>query len=581
MLIEGRAPTIVALVIVSAIALSGTRSSARANPQAAAGAAAGLAAEIDAIAALSGEPRSVSAAGLTRGETPLVSLENPAAFDTSAKARRVVIVGGLDGSQDSARMVLDAVRWFKTAAPQTLRRDWFVSALPFADPEGHARTRPYTFPPLKGFYDDPEQPESRYVWRWVAFQAPDLVVEVRAGTELKIQGSAGSGAPQSEPLPDGSLGRALADPANSSGLGPVESMLVAARPTDGATILRDVLSRASNRPSPIRTTIANRIGREALALARMIAQRYPQTPSISYIPALAWVHTLRLASITGDQSLRAKVIKDVEPWLSAQKPLFGERIQLTAVAGTMVFAELAKTRDGNADWAAKLAAEGFARAVAEKAPGVPQYGQGWTDDMYMGAVTLVGAGTAEGRDAAARLLTGYAAKLQRPEGLFNHAPNAPAAWGRGNGFAAFGLMETLAVLPTSHPARAALLDIYRRQMIAMKAQQAPDGMWRQVVDIPGSYREMSVTAMTLTVMARGVRLGWIDKSYLPVIQRAWRGLLTHVAEDGTVVDVCQSTGAGPTRRYYLDRPAITGADDRAGAMALGAALEMYELIKAK
>jgi len=29
--------------------------------------------------------------------------------------------------------------------------------------------------------------------------------------------------------------------------------------------------------------------------------------------------------------------------------------------------------------------------------------------------------------------------------------------------------------------------------------------------------------------------------------------------------------ARPTRRYYLDRPAVNGADDRGGALILGAA----------
>jgi hypothetical protein len=43
---------------------------------------------------------------------------------------------------------------------------------------------------------------------------------------------------------------------------------------------------------------------------------------------------------------------------------------------------------------------------------------------------------------------------------------------------------------------------------------------------------------------------------------------------GTIIDVCASTGSGPTRKYYLDRPAITGADDRGGAMALLASMEM-------
>ena len=79
-------------------------------------------------------------------------------------------------------------------------------------------------------------------------------------------------------------------------------------------------------------------------------------------------------------------------------------------------------------------------------------------------------------------------------------------------------------------------------------------------------------------MARGIRLGWIDRTYLPTVQHAWRALSAHVEEEGTIVDVCAGTGAGPDLRYYLNRPAVTGADDRGGAMALLAALEMYELV---
>ena len=83
--------------------------------------------------------------------------------------------------------------------------------------------------------------------------------------------------------------------------------------------------------------------------------------------------------------------------------------------------------------------------------------------------------------------------------------------------------------------------------------------------------------MLMTAMARGVRLGWLDASYAQTVERAWNGLAAHVAEDGTVIDVCTNTGAGPTTRYYLDRAAITGGDDRGGAMALLAAMEIYEL----
>jgi unsaturated rhamnogalacturonyl hydrolase len=85
--------------------------------------------------------------------------------------------------------------------------------------------------------------------------------------------------------------------------------------------------------------------------------------------------------------------------------------------------------------------------------------------------------------------------------------------------------------------------------------------------------------MLMTAVARGLRLGWVDSTYAPVVEQAWRALAAHVRDDGTVVDVCTGTGVGPTKRYYLDRAALTGADDRGGAMALLAAMEMVALQK--
>ncbi len=49
--------------------------------------------------------------------------------------------------------------------------------------------------------------------------------------------------------------------------------------------------------------------------------------------------------------------------------------------------------------------------------------------------------------AVGALLTGYAQKLQRPDGLFIHAQDGPHPWGRGNGFALLGVTEALTHLP--------------------------------------------------------------------------------------------------------------------------------------
>ena len=375
----------------------------------------------------------------------------------------------------------------------------------------------------------------------------------------------------------------------------------AVRADDAIASLQKLMTAARGR-SPLHEALIARVKRQPIAVARLLAGRYPETPAISYIPALAWAQTLRLTDITNDGSLREKVWRETRPWIAGEKKLFGDRVQLTAIAGTLIFADLAAGSAGRASRARgpheppavlgtaseqaaaqALADQGVLLAAAEKAPGVPEYGQGWTDDMFMATAVLARSGIRPGHerdlDLAARLLIEYAARLQQPGGLFHHATDGPAAWGRGNGFAALGLMETLTRLPASHPARAQVLDIYRRQMAAALLQQAPDGMWRQIIDADGAYREETATAMLMSAMARGVRLGWLDRSYLAAIRRAWRGLAAHVTDDGGVIDVCASTGAGPTRRYYFDRPAVTGPDDRGGAMALLAALEMHELGK--
>jgi unsaturated rhamnogalacturonyl hydrolase len=506
--------------------------------------------EIRAVAALPGEPRIVSAAGVTRDETPILTIENPGALDPAASKRRLVLVGAGEGS---AEAVVAAVRWFKTSAPRSLKQQWTVSALPAA-----------SFEPA----------DTQSLPRWITFQAPDLVVTI--GRDRAQASTVSTGIPEGAPFE--SVGAADA-------IRSLQALMLAARGR-----------------SPLHQTLMARVERQPLAIAGVLARRYPETPAISYIPALAWAQTLRLAAITNDESLREKVRQQTRPWIAGEKPLFGDRVQLTAVAGTLIFAALAAASAGDVPVHARgepvepraiygtaverqaaraLADQGVLRAAAEKAPAVPEYGQGWTDDMFMATAVLAPSGARAGHegdlDMAARLLIEYAARLQQANGLFHHATDGPAAWGRGNGFAALGLMETLTRMRPSHPARAKVLEIYRREMAGALANQAPDGMWRQIIDAPGAYREETATAMLMSAMARGVRLGWLDRSHLPAIQRAWRGLSAHVTDEGTVIDVCAGTGAGPTRRYYFDRPAVTGADDRGGAMALLAALEMHEL----
>jgi hypothetical protein len=172
----------------------------------------------------------------------------------------------------------------------------------------------------------------------------------------------------------------------------------------------------------------------------------------------------------------------------------------------MVFAELAKADAANAA-ARRLALEGADAALKDKTGGIPQYGQGW-DRRHVHGVgdpreNRGNAGARPRSRSRRRLLIAYADRLQQPDGIFNHAIDGPAAWGRGNGFAAFGLMEVLTALdaPRLGPAsaglanarsataerrsRAAVLAIFQKQMKGLAAWQAPDGMWREIIESAG------------------------------------------------------------------------------------------------
>jgi rhamnogalacturonyl hydrolase YesR len=272
----------------------------------------------------------------------------------------------------------------------------------------------------------------------------------------------------------------------------------------------------------------------------------------------------------------------MRPFLSGEKPVSPTPPAPNSLASLGAHAAFADVALADRDEAAARIAKAGADLILPQNPDeVVRFGSGWTDDMYMAAAPLVRVAALTGDDryakAAGRMLVSYAEKLQRPDGLFVHAANAPYAWGRGNGFASLGLAEALQLLPASAPERGRLLEIFRRHVTALLGVQSADGSWRQVLDEPTSYQELTSTALFVSTMARGVRLGWLDPSVVPAIDRGWAGLLARVAADGTLRDVCASTGAGPTKEHYLTRPITNGADDRGGAMVLLAALELHEL----
>jgi rhamnogalacturonyl hydrolase YesR len=324
--------------------------------------------------------------------------------------------------------------------------------------------------------------------------------------------------------------------------------------------------------------------RSPLAIARVLAARYPAQAIMSYIPALSWSGSFRLAALTGESQWKDKPHREMRPFLAGTTPAIAEPYLLTSLAGHLAFAD-AGVMEANTE-AAALARKAADFILPQAAGDIVRFPRKWTDDMFMASSLLsrVGGATKDPRYGAAvgQLLTSYAKSLQRPDGIFIHALEGPHAWGRGNGFALLGLTEALTHLPADWPERAAVLEIYRAHVRGLLKHQSDDGSWRQVVDEPTSYRELTVTAMTTAAIARGVGKGWLDAAtYRPVVDRGWQAVAARVDADGSVHDVCSGTGSGPTKEYYLNRPAVNGADDRGGAMALLAAIDVETLRRAK
>ena len=194
------------------------------------------------------ERYAVEAIGLSAGGRRIIALEP--ALPPVANQRRVVLVAGLDGSDDGTRAVLDLLTsGIANGTAFSNRRRWQVAAVPCVlvercDREPGAPADPATapsiaFPPEKGYYDAPEFREARYLWRWVAMVGPDLVIEVRRGGTLEWRANAlasgrvaGSGAAAADSLA-GALGTGA-----PSGLAPVAALQVSGPAADVMSALR-------------------------------------------------------------------------------------------------------------------------------------------------------------------------------------------------------------------------------------------------------------------------------------------------------------------------------------------------------
>ena len=454
-------------------------------------------------------------------------------------APTVLIVGGLAGNDESRSAVEQELAAYERLRPR--QRGVNVVAIALANPAGVT----LEFPPSGVAYR--EHAESHVLWRWIAAHGPDLVL---------IAGA------------DPGLGAALATQA------PLDVGRVPSRTFGPALRLVD-LKAADISPSAARLELARRSARTPRQLAEELARVYGRNfDQPTYIPAVAMLARLKLGQVDEVRAL-------VEPYVDGTRDSLARPNSLT-MAGHVVFTELARIT-GDARYAAavrKVAELGFEPdgTMRESLP----YHNEFSDSVFMGTTPAAQAGALTGERKYFDLAARHVAFMQRidlrEDGLYRHQSATDAAWGRGNAFAALGLALSLGEFPADHPGRAQLLASYRAHMAVLLRHQNRDGLWRNVVDVPGAYPEYSATAMIGFSLQRGVESGWFEDAapYRAAVDRAWRAVNARTGSDGSVIDVCESTARIESLQGYLGRAALVGRDERAGAMAMLFATELID-----
>ena len=551
------------------------------------------------LAGSRGDLWTASACGVTRADRVIAALVDRDAYAVRTDRVRVLLVGGLSGQPDDVTTALDGLRLVADAAPSLSSRI-ALSAVPCGNPGGLALlsgpsngaggTVTSGYPPSDGFFNHQSSPEARYLWRWICYQAPDLVLELRAGQEAVWERNAAAqplsralGAVDAGPVDSliSALGRAAPDsPGTIRGL---RLTVPAASLVHEIDRLWELLVSTPPGPSEARTALNARRNRSPMAVGRDLGKTNGRTLApLNYTQGVAISGRLRLSAL--DPAVMGSVDDIpalVEPVVVDPARTFGRTPQAPALAAIVWTEELASsTTDPRYDEASVVAAGYFTPRSKGEAPW-PLNTNFIVEDFFFSSALLGRAYLATGDIDYIDTLTEFLldAGTQESNGLFPHSRRGPFHWGRGNAFAALGLAEALTYIPADHPSRDEVLSMCRRQLEALKGLQEPSGMYLQIIDLPGSYQELTATCMIGYAMARGVRLGWLDGSCRPVVEMAWRAVSERVDFEGNIVDGCTSTGVMDNLRSYLDRPANSGYDDRSGSMALWFAAEMERLTR--
>jgi unsaturated rhamnogalacturonyl hydrolase len=123
-------------------------------------------------------------------------------------------------------------------------------------------------------------------------------------------------------------------------------------------------------------------------------------------------------------------------------------------------------------------------------------------------------------------------------------------WARGMGWYMVALVDTIPFYSEDSPGRKRLVAILDQDAAAVaRFQDANTGLWYEVMDkagAKGNFLESSASCTFVYALAKGVRRGYLPERYSAVVERGYKGILTHFVTTGSEGEVSLSGTVEPT-----------------------------------
>lgn len=196
--------------------------------------------------------------------------------------------------------------------------------------------------------------------------------------------------------------------------------------------------------------------------------------------------------------------------------------------------------------------------------GPPNTNQLWADTLMMTVLPLAKIGLLLDKpeyveEAKRQFLIHIKYLADRKTGLWYHGWTfeghhhfAEALWARANCWATISIPEIIEILDLKKgdSLYEFLIETLQSQVKALAEYQDESGLWPTLIDDPDSYLESSATAGFAFGILKGIRKRYISRDYLPLAEKAIKGLIDQINEDGEVENVSIGTALEDNLDYY-------------------------------